>query len=1156
MRLLAPTLAMLLAAAAPALAEGRLVTGTVSDPAGRPLGEVEVRLAENEAGASTKTDADGLFWLEAPAGGTLRFSKDGFLAEERVVDAETSELSVRLLRAATLVVRVQETETERPVAEAEVLLFDLSPDAIEKAPWLALPEDAEPIARGRTDRRGRLRLAALEPGLRILRVRAEGHATSHDTRVALPAGGTARQTVELGPARTVRGRVLGSAGQPVEGATVAWFSLFLEERPYRFGLRDPVRTDSEGRFQIDRDAGRHGQRLLAFAASGEALSLLPSFEEGATSTQVEIRLRRPGTVAGRVEDGEGRGIPEVPVQVLTLPILPEAPGVRNQHGVDLPELELLAPEALQPPWTTDEEGRFRIEPVPAGVLLVRAEIPGHLGGPGYVRREIGPGEAIEDLEIVFAGGHDLPIEVVNAQGDPISGASVTLPSPGRRSFSTGEDGKLHLRGLAEATIDKIEVHAEGFAPRVLRDVSADGELLVVMLAPAGWLTGTVYDGSTGEPIPAFVIRAVPVRTGERLLGHHASRTFSDLEGRFHFDGLAAGLYRVEIYAEDHLPEIRESIQIGVESETPLPPVHLDPGHRLEGVVTDAETGEPVVGIVPHIEPLDDADHRTASLERGHQWGLASTRGTDEEGRFSRGGLAEGHYLLAFLEDRYALWADLVELPRPETAGTLDIRLGAGGRIEIEVRDADEQPVENANVCLHPPQHLTRLIFLTGEDNAGLCGSTDSDGRHLIDMRLPAGRWAATLGGVEPGPDDPVVELRDHDEVTIVLQREGAVIGGAVRWKGKPVPSGNVTLLVASDEGGRPFVTRTRIADGAYELGPVPPGRYEIRGYARITDERGVQHSMHLVERVEVPVGTDRIVQDLTFESYTVRGRVVRADTGEPAGGVQLRFHRDQWQMRSTTDGAGAFSVDLSAPGHWKISLGAWRSTDAFSGWRVLEPGSVVVGEQGSTGLEVRIGPGAVVRGRVLSPDGQGIAGARIRGLTAREIAESGLPFRSPTASELARHLSSADDPDEWEGFTDSMGEYVLRGWPEGSVILQAGHPDHPPSWRQVNVRRDAETRGDLRFQAGGSLRILFDLDALLGADRMVLSLSRPGLPGEIRMTRSSEHGAYRVLLPDGAWLLPRMPTGTWTIEAELDGRSRRRVIEIQPGVEARVDLRD
>ena len=74
-------------------------------------------------------------------------------------------------------------------------------------------------------------------------------------------------------------------------------------------------------------------------------------------------------------------------------------------------------------------------------------------------------------------------------------------------------------------------------------------------------------------------------------------------------------------------------------------------------------------------------------------------------------------------------------------------------------------------------------------------------------------------------------------------------------------------------------------------------------------------------------------------------------------------------------------------------------------------------------------------------------------------------------------------------------------------------------------------------------------------DELQIRLTRPGLPAPVLLDRFSSHGSYFQEMAPGAWLLPRFPEGTWTLEATIGTRTERKVIEIHAGETIRVDLR-
>src|SRR5262245_30239903 len=183
---------------------------------------------------------------------------------------------------------------DRPVPEARVLAFPLA------------GEGGAPLETA-TDLEGRFRFARLPPGPYRLLVEAAGFPTAEKAPVSAPAEDAAVRVD--GEGRSVVGRVT-AAGAPVAGAHVLL-------APDAGGpLRETV-TRAGGGFAF----GGLGAGLYAVRAVGAdvASATTRAIEAGEGPTAASVQLRRSAgrRAAGRVIDGAGSALADVPVRIGT-----------------------------------------------------------------------------------------------------------------------------------------------------------------------------------------------------------------------------------------------------------------------------------------------------------------------------------------------------------------------------------------------------------------------------------------------------------------------------------------------------------------------------------------------------------------------------------------------------------------------------------------------------------------------------------------------------------------------------------------------------------------------------------------------------------------------------------------------------------------------
>jgi RNA polymerase sigma factor (sigma-70 family) len=278
------------------------ISGLVKDPEGRPVAGATVyvlvpRGPATEPGVLAHidiwdepcpTDARGRWRcnlvpsdLKAP---WLRVVHADFVSTAVTSDDAALLASLRdgsavisLARGLPVTGRVLDAQ-DRPVAGAAVGLGE------SRAGWL--------FSETTTDAGGRFRFAHTRSGRTVLTVQAKGHAP--DLKEFEVVDGLPPLEFRLGPPRTVRGRVVNEAGEPVGGTRVVTDSW----RGYR---TIDIRTvaDAEGRFRVD----DLPDEVVEFQFARERHMNLPN-QPLTPSKEAVVTLTRPLTIRGTVTDAK------------------------------------------------------------------------------------------------------------------------------------------------------------------------------------------------------------------------------------------------------------------------------------------------------------------------------------------------------------------------------------------------------------------------------------------------------------------------------------------------------------------------------------------------------------------------------------------------------------------------------------------------------------------------------------------------------------------------------------------------------------------------------------------------------------------------------------------------------------------------------------
>ncbi len=448
---------------------GQVVTGTLTDPAGRPTaGDLYLHGADDaHLQRYASADSQGRWQALVLPGRYLvvgRYPDPGVwfapgvdrIGAAQVVDVRagraTAPVRIRMPRPALVDVTVVDAVTRRPVAQTCVHAALAPEDPQVEGPGSTAPFRIPEINSGACPLRGGRGTVPVDPHSGLVEVTAPGHVPT-PAHVRATRATTVPLTVALPVAGAITGRLTDAAGSPAEACVEA-------EAVDAPATADPVAYDcamdggrlalltlAPGRYRV-RVGNVGGYALTRYApdADSAATAAVYTVTAGKTLDIGTVRVRVGGVITGRVLDGRGRPVVGASVSV---------PGARWWDA-----------DAART--VTDVRGRYRLVDLSPGRTRLRVEPPSRtglgtqwLGGAGDETRSatvwvrLGRTSAAPDmvlragatLKVLLRGAWDGTVAV---EAFDLRGRAVGLP------VLMGRNGTAVLTGLPATG---VRVHA-------------------------------------------------------------------------------------------------------------------------------------------------------------------------------------------------------------------------------------------------------------------------------------------------------------------------------------------------------------------------------------------------------------------------------------------------------------------------------------------------------------------------------------------------------------------------------------------------------------------------------------------------------------------------------------------------------------------------
>ncbi len=556
--------------------------------------------------------------------------------------------------------------------------------------------------------------------------------------------------------------------------------------------------------------------------------------------------------------------------------------------------------------------------------------------------------------------------VVDTRGVPIGGASVHLELRGagrervRQPVTTGSDGSFAFRGARRSvrTVGVSASHADYAPAAVDRELPTGDASDVFTLGDITLGRGASVQGvvlHAAGPVLLGATVELSAESANSMLWSKDGRpsmptTTSDGRGGFTFTRVPPGVYRVFARATRMVSTNSDTFSVIDDNDVTLPPITLQPGTLLVGLVIDRRG-----------RGIEKAQVVVSGVTPGPQQRAT----TDRDGRFVLDHLRPRSSELRVTASGYVAHRQQVDLA---TQQDLTISLDDGLRLRGQVRDATTgQPITTFAV---QPRRLRSVSQPMPAEHAG---RTRED---LNQQMLEASR-APTEARDDPARLARIASLRLAVQALDTARAEAAA-----------ATSPESTALPQDPGPSAPH------KDGAFDLTGLDEGVYAV-------DVRADDFLMTRSDRVELRVGLDAPMLQIDLRrGFTLRGHVVRTSDGTGIGKARVELmlltgaaSNDVKRLRGPTianaisDADGTFTLRNVRPGRCATRVVA-RGFDTTVGQALDVQADVV-------GLRIELGARATLHGRVLGvPSGREldvtlVAFATFRNIVSRKLDADG-----------------------------------------------------------------------------------------------------------------------------------------------------------------------
>ncbi len=742
-----------------------------------------------------------------------------------------------------------------------------------------------------SDSEGYFTLGDLLPGMPVtLLISRKGFASESVSDLRPPT--EEPLVIVLRPAAQIEGRVVNREGDPIHRAMVNAHPDFRAARGVRhFSGASHAETDAEGRFVLE-DV-EPGVLQVTAMAEGYQQQVQQGVEVAAGAKhKLELVLETGAVVEGTVTTATREPLIQATVSIT--------------ETQDSFSMGMRGSASGQ----TDADGHYRATGAAPGTATITVY---HQNTVRLTKSiEVKPGNNVVDL--VLERGFEVSGQVVSPDGEPVSGAAVSIQEgsqPGFMHFSlsgpqvtTTGDGTFTLTDVSAGQY-RVAAGLEGFAPATseLLEVANDVSGVLLTLRLGATLKGRVI-GLELDELGALELMAYSQQGGMRR-GH------VDFSGDYMFDSLAAGDWHVQAQVSGSGRSSSLQVELPEGASEVVKDIEFGTGFTLTGVVLD--NGEPVLGAT--------IAANSSTSNSGH-----GTTGAN--GRFRIENLKGGSYQVMVMAGMGLQQVEPIELTGDHE---LRIEVSTGTLSGVVRSTADGEPVSGATIALELIAEGDAL--LSRQFGFGNRSVTDSRGRFsLLQVRQGNWRVVVTKPGYSVGDATVTVTSSVAPEIEIALTpTEGVSIGLALQ-SGAPLSSAQIAIL---DPSGRQLASSTYpVIEGRVKVSTVPPGSWTL--VIQAGDGAATRFAVTAPGdqgRVVLPTAGTLHLRVPELKQELLAKVLLTGPDGQPYAGVAgMNFAPGEWVMSSGQSVATGLT-----PGVWNFSV---THTDGrtWSGSAVVNPG--------------------------------------------------------------------------------------------------------------------------------------------------------------------------------------------------------------------------